>query len=91
MDSSVSLIWALTFALIGWLASCHAIVHSKLRPQLRRWLVIPAWFAWVGFALGGPVWYGTIPLNDAMSAGFGMTFGMTIVMVMNARRGSRAR
>jgi ammonia channel protein AmtB len=88
MDPNVALMQAMVFALAGWLACCYRIVHSQLKPRTRKLLVIPLWFGWMAFALGGPVFQGTVTVSNALSAGVAFSLGMGMALIMR-RRSSR--
>ena len=79
-------------AMAGWIACSYRIVHSRLDMRWRRRLIIPLWFVWMAFGLGGPVYAGTLPLTDALSTGASFTIGMSVYLLMNtlkSRNGSR--
>jgi hypothetical protein len=89
MDANYALVQAMFFALAGWIATCHRLVNSQVKPQTRRLLVVPLWFAWMALALGGPVFQGIITAQDALSIGVSFSFGMLMFMVfrgLNARK-----
>src|SRR3712207_4298087 len=69
MDSTDVIIRVMLFALAGWIAASYRIVHSRLDPRWRRLIIVPLWFAWMSFALGGPVYTGELPLVEAISTG----------------------
>jgi hypothetical protein len=74
-------------ALVGWLATAHWIkTRARLSANLKRYLIVPAWFPWMGLALGGPVVQGSIPTGDALSAGLSFTFGMFLCLFMLSRK-----
>lgn len=87
MDSNVALLQALFFALAGWVACCYRITHSRLALRTRRLLILPLWFVWMGMALGGLVFQGTLTPAHALSTGMAVTAGMAMTLV--ARRGRR--
>lgn len=91
MDSNYALLQALVFALAGWVATCYCIVHSRIKPETRRWLIVPLWFVWMIIAIGGPVFQGVVSLKDAASTVTGLTAGMSMVLLMNARNSRRSR
>lgn len=91
MDANYALVQAMFFALAGWVATCHRIVHSQIKPETRRLLVVPIWFAWMALALGGPVFQGIVPAQDALSIGVSFTFGMVIFMVMRRVNSRKSR
>jgi hypothetical protein len=89
MDSNYALMQAMFFALAGWIATCYQIVHSRVRPETRRFLVIPLWFVWMALALGGPVFTGSVALTDALATGGSFSVGMVMFLLMrrlNSRR-----
>jgi hypothetical protein len=91
MESNYALMQAMFFALAGWFATCYRIVHSRIRPQTRRLLVIPLWFVWMALALGGPVFQGVVAATDALATGASFSVGMAIFWVMrhlDSRRSS---
>ncbi len=80
------------FALAGWIACSYRIVHSRLDLRWRQRLIIPLWFVWMTFGLGGPVYSGALPLADALSTGASFTIGMSVYLLMYTlrnRSGSR--
>lgn len=91
MDSNYALVQALVFALAGWVATCYCIVHSRIKPENRRWLVIPLWFVWMIASIGGPVFQGVVTLADAASTVTGLTAGMAMMLLVNARNTRRSR
>jgi hypothetical protein len=91
MNSNYALMQALVFAFAGWIATCYCIVHSRIKPQTRRWLIIPLWFVWMIVAVGGPVFQGVVPVQDALSAVISLTIGLAFGVVMRRRSGSRSR
>ncbi len=89
MEANYALIQAMFFALAGWIATCYRIVHSQIKPETRRLLVVPLWFVWMAVALGGPVLQGVVSAQDALSTGASFSVGMLMVLVMrrvNARK-----
>ncbi|GIV96449.1 MAG: hypothetical protein KatS3mg057_1106 [Herpetosiphonaceae bacterium] len=77
-------------ALIGWLATAYWIkTRLNVRAQLKRLLIVPAWFPWMGLALGGPVYQGVVPSKEAISAGLSFTAGMLVYLFMLRRQGRR--
>jgi hypothetical protein len=89
MDSDYALMQAMFFALAGWIATCYRIVHSEIRPEIRRLLVIPLWFVWMAVALGGPVFQGTLSATEALTTGASFSAGMIMFLLMrrlNSRR-----
>ena len=91
MDANVALVQAMFFALAGWIATCHRIVHSQIKPQTRRLLVLPLWFVWMALALGGPVFQGIISVQDAISVGVSFSFGMVMFLVMRRLNTRKSR
>lgn len=91
MDSNYALMQALVFAFAGWIATCYCIVHSRIKPQSRRWLIIPLWFVWMSVAVGGPVFQGTVSVKDALSTVLSLSIGLAFAVVMRSRSGSRSR
>jgi hypothetical protein len=88
--ATTELMRVMAFALIGWLATSYRIVHSGLRPSWRRGLIIPFWFAWMAFGLGGPVYSGALAAADALSTAGSFTVGMMVYLIL-AAYGQRAR
>jgi hypothetical protein len=88
MDPNYALMQAMLFALAGWIATCYRIVHSEIKPQTRRLLVIPLWFVWMTVALGGPVFQGVITPVNALQTGASFSVGMLMFLFMR-RVGSR--
>lgn len=91
MDSNYALLQALVFALAGWIASCYCIVHSRIQPQTRRWLIIPLWFVWMIAAIGGPLFQQTVSVTEALSAVGGLSVGIMVMLIMHARNARRSR
>lgn len=91
MNSNYALVQALVFALAGWIATCYCIVHSRIKAEVRRWLIIPLWFVWMIVAIGGPVFQGVVTLGDAASTVAGLTAGMAMMLIINARNARRSR
>lgn len=91
MSSNFALMQALIFAFSGWIASCYCIVHSRIQPQMRRWLIIPLWFVWMAVAIGGPVFQGIVSSQDALSAVVSLTVGLAFSVFMRSRSSSRSR
>lgn len=83
MNSNYALIQALAFALAGWIASCYRLINSRY--GAKRWLVVPLWFAWMALAIGGPLTQGSLSIADAGSTVAGLTAGMALAMLFNAR------
>ena len=79
---TTSLLYVMVVALVGWLASSYGIMHSRLRPRWRRSLIIPLWFVWMAFALGGPVYTGSLAVADAVGTGASFTIGMTVSLLL---------
>jgi hypothetical protein len=91
MDPNTALLQAMFFALAGWIASCHRIVYSRIKPEHRRWIVVPLWFVWMTLALGGPVYQQIVTPAQALTVGVSFSVGMMIFMIMNARKSRRSR
>jgi hypothetical protein len=91
MNSNFVLMQVLFFALAGWLATSVRLLNSRYKVQTRRFLIIPLWFVWMTFALGGPVFQGTLPLSQAVSSGVGLTAGMLMFIVMRRLKYRRSR
>ncbi len=81
--------FVMTFAFIGWLASSYAIKHSRLVVRWQRLVIVPLWFAWVALALGGPIFNGSIALNDALTGAAACTVGMMSFLFFSALRRKR--
>ena len=91
MGTTDILLRVMVFALIGWIASSYRIAQSRLRPRWRRRLIIPLWFVWMIFGLGGPVFAGTIAVSDALATGASFTVGMTVYLLLHTlQRRSRS-
>ena len=45
-------------------------------------MIIPLWFAWMVFGLGGPVYAGSLALTDALVNGASITVGMTAYLLL---------
>ncbi len=91
MDANSALMQAMFFALAGWIATCYRIVHSRIKPETRRLLVVPLWFVWMAVALGGPVLQGTVLAQDALFAGASLSIGMLMVLVMHSVNTRKSR
>ncbi len=91
MDANVALMQAMFFALAGWVATCYRMVHSEMKVQTRRLLVIPLWFVWMAIALGGPVFQGAISAQDALSTGASFSVGMLMVVFMRSMNARKSR
>lgn len=91
MNSNYALMQALAFAFAGWIATCYCIVHSRIKPQTRRWLIIPLWFVWMAVAIGGPVFQGVVSVQDALSTVLSLTAGLAFAFFMRSRSSSRSR
>ena len=86
-DTTLLLLKAICIALVGWLATAHLIkTRTNLKEKLKRFLIVPTWFPWMGLALGGPVYQGSIPSDEALSAGLSFTVGMFICLFMLNRQ-----
>lgn len=89
---TIELLRVMAFAMAGWIACSYRIVHSNLSPTWRRRLIIPLWFAWMVFGLGGPVYNGSLPLASALETGAGFIAGMMIYLFLAAlQRRTRSR
>jgi uncharacterized spore protein YtfJ len=89
---TTELMRVMAFALAGWLATSYRIVHSRITPTWRRRLIIPLWFVWMGFGLGGPVFTGSLSVGSAISTAASFTAGMMIYLFLAAlQRRSRSR
>jgi len=82
MGTTELLLRVMLFAMVGWLASSYRIMRSRLSPRWRRGLVIPLWFVWMVFGLGGPVYTGSLALADALVTGASFTVGMTVYLLL---------
>lgn len=92
MGTTDILVRVMIFAMAGWVATSYRIVHSRVSPRWRRSLIIPLWFVWMAFGLGGPVFNGALSLSEALSTGASFTAGMAVyfaIFVMRSRAGSR--
>ena len=87
MGTTDILMRVMVFAMAGWIATSYRIVHSRVSPCWRRSLIIPLWFVWMAFGLGGPVYSGALSLTDALSTGASFTAGMAVYFVIFALRG----
>lgn len=87
MGTTDVIVRVMIFALVGWVASAYRIARSRLPARWRRALIIPLWFIWMAFALGGPVYSGAITLSDALSTGASFTVGMSVYLLITALRG----
>ena len=90
MDTTDLVLRVMIMAMAGWLACCHRIVHSSISVTWRRRLIVPLWFVWMGFGLGGPVYAGTLALQEGVQTGAGFTVGMMVYLVLQ-RLNSRTR
>jgi hypothetical protein len=92
MGSTDVLVRVMIFAMAGWIASSYRIAHSRLNPRWRRGLIIPLWFVWMAFGLGGPVYAGALTLSDALSTGASFTVGMSVYLILyTLQRRSRSQ
>ena len=91
MGTTELLLRVMMFALAGWLASSYRVMRSRLRPGWRRGLIIPLWFGWMVFGLGGPVYAGSLTLTDAMATGASFTVGMTVYLLLYSLQRHRRR
>jgi hypothetical protein len=89
MGTTDVLIRVMALAFVGWLATSYRIKHSRLRPQWRQRIVVPLWFVWMAFALGGPVYSGALPLNDALIVGASLTVGICVSILMRSLQAHR--
>jgi hypothetical protein len=92
MGTSDVLLRVMAFAMIGWLATSYRIMHSRLSKRWRRGLIVPFWFIWMAFGLGGPVYTGALPLQDALTTCASFTVGMSVYLLLfSLRQGKRPR
>lgn len=91
MDPDFALTQAMIFALAGWVATCYRIVHSSIKPQTRRLLIVPIWFVWMAVGLGGPVFQGVVTPANALSTGVSFSVGMLMVLLMRRVNSRRSR
>lgn len=89
MGTTDVLIRVLALAFVGWLASSYRIKHSRLRPQWRQRVIVPLWFLWMAFALGGPVYTGAIAANEALIVGASLSAGICVSMLMRSLQAYR--
>ena len=82
MGTTDLLVRVMIFAMAGWIACSYRIMHSHLAARWRRGLIIPLWFVWMAFGLGGPVYSGALKLGDAISTGASFTVGMTVYLIL---------
>ena len=82
METTDLLLRLMAVAMIGWVATSYRVKHSRLAPRWRRVLILPLWFIWMSFALGGPVYTGRLPLNEALATGASFTVGMTVYLFL---------
>ena len=81
---TTELLRVMSFALIGWIATAYRVARSHLSPAWRRGLIIPLWFVWMAFGLGGPVYTGALSLADALATGASFTVGMMLSLLLAA-------
>lgn len=91
MDPNFALMQAMFFALAGWIATCYRIVHSQIKPETRRLLVVPLWFLWMALAIGGPIVQGVVSTQDALSTGVSFSMGMLLVLFMHRLNTRKSR
>jgi len=92
MGTTDVLLRVMFLAMIGWLASSYRVVHSGLHSRWRSRLIIPLWFVWMVFGLGGPVYAGSLSLGDALTTGASFTAGMSVYLLLfSLQRGRRSR
>ena len=91
MDPNFALMQAMFFALAGWIATCYRIVHSQIKPETRRLLVVPLWFLWMALAIGGPIVQGVVSAQDAISTGVSFSMGMLLVLLMHRLNTRKSR
>ena len=92
MNSTDLLVRTMVFAIGGWIATSDRIVNAPLDARWRRRLIVPLWFAWLAFGLGGPVSTGGLPLSEAFSVAASCTAGLATYFVMSGiRNRSRAQ
>ena len=80
---------SMIFAMIGWIACSYRLSRSNLRPRWRRGLIIPLWFVWMAFGLGGPVYAGTLLPRDALTTAASFTAGMAAYLLLHSVLSSR--
>ena len=92
MDQATrTMIVSLLVALGGWLATAHIIKgRQKWSDQVKKMLIIPAWFPWMGVAMGAPVAQGQVALFDAFKAVVSFSFGMMICLYFSRRSARRS-
>ncbi len=91
MDPNFALMQAMFIALAGWIATCYRLVHSQIKAETRRLLIVPLWFLWMAIALGGPVFQGVVSLQDALSTGVSFSLGMLLVLFMRRANTRKSR
>lgn len=84
------LTFAMTFAVVGWVASSYAIKRSTLASHWQRRLILPLWFVWLALALGGPVLNGSLLLTEAVSTAAASTAGMFAYLFFGAIRSRKS-
>ncbi len=81
-SSSSFIIVLLVVAVIGWLATVHWIrTHERFSERIKRLLVLPAWFPWMGAALGVPVMRGDMLLGDLGKAIASFVVGLGVFLL----------
>ena len=92
METTDLLLGLMAVAMIGWVATAYRVAHSRLAPRWRRVLIVPLWFVWMIFALGGPVYTGRLPLSEALATAASFTVGMTVYLFLfSLSMGRRSR
>ena len=85
-----TMVISLLVALAGWLATAHWIkTREKLSDQYKRMLIVPAWFPWMGVAMGAPIAQGQIAFGDAFKTVLSFSFGMMICLYVTRRKARR--
>ncbi len=91
MDQATrTMIVSLLIALAGWLATAHWIKsRNTLSDQYKRMLIVPAWFPWMGMAMGAPIAQGQISFFEALKTVVSFSFGMMICLYVTRRKSQR--
>lgn len=85
-----TMILMLLVALGGWLATAQWIKSRQtLSEHMKRMLIIPAWFPWMGMAVGAPVAQGQASLFDAFKLVASFSVGMLVCIYMTRRKSPR--
>lgn len=92
MDQTTkTMLISLLIALAGWLATAHWIkTRHTLSDQYKRMLIVPAWFPWMGIAMGAPIAQGQVSFNDALKAVVSFSFGMMVCIYVTRRQSHRS-